>query len=401
MTAQHPPAKQDVCCITNGNGPNECPNEYYGIKLVPAKLLKVDVASHSFEMYFKLYIQQKLEDRQVCELIRGFQGKEMVSESKPLAEALQSFVREVGQAAATARACLGGLNFYDWNSKLKDPQTCKTGLCKTLKKGKCALCKMGVTEKREVIKDVLNTFLTLSDAKKDEPFTQRIDLIRKSNIVFQNNIKPIEFEKEQASFKLNDDPRSPGSTFFAYQVHLNGRGVFSMSTQDNTDNNPKYGGYSWRMRQYPFDFYECCIDLHLSRHSSYSPYPYIPTVCSYCFDIDIRYSVDKICQRLDCGGELSKPKTFFAKYNPEWMPEKGIPLNFELVANEWAVWQAAECAPSESVYLDEEDKKTVHYQVSFGTITAKAPFTKYISTLSLLLPLLPARYFSQKHISRL
>jgi hypothetical protein len=380
------PNKKGEWCDKNGNGPNSCPNEYYGIKLVPAKLLKVDVASHSFEMYFKLYIQQKLDDLQVAKLIDGFQNYQTAGASKPpptsdvvdaqqeledqqVRNALQSFC---DSAAPAARECLGGVDkFCDspWNQCPLCMAMKKQNLDKKKKKLQCQMCASmkQAKKKREAIVAVLNTLLSDALFRKkffgfkdadadDDPFMQRVGgFIGKSDIIFQNNIKPIEFEKEHPSFKLNHDPLIPGSTFFAYQVHLNGRGVFSMSTQDRTgqDNTPNSSGFSWRMRQYPFDFYECCIDLNLSRHSS--------------------HSVDKMVSKILDAVSEAKPNAFFKKYNPEWLPDAGIP-NFELVANEWAVWQenASQAsppapAPSEDVYLDGEENQAMHYRVSFGT----------------------------------
>ena len=50
-------------------------DEYYSIKLVPARLLSINVAAHSFKMYFKLYIQVELKDEIVEKYIRTKQEK--------------------------------------------------------------------------------------------------------------------------------------------------------------------------------------------------------------------------------------------------------------------------------------------------------------------------------------
>jgi hypothetical protein len=329
-------------------------DEYYGIKLVPARLLSINVAAHSFKMYFKLYIQVELKDEDVQKYIST---KQQTKETKPLSA-----------------------------DEMKVLDDCCFGDCTTKEGEKCNEQKK---EKKEKLQKALNVCFSdcLNGKAKDEEGV----LTPKPEIIFENRIGKVEVEKEVCSWKVVKlvrpewklgklDTREYYS--IVYQLHQNCTGEFSLSLQDRCG--------LWRMRNYPFDYYECCIDLLASRHTR---------------------SHDR------ASGKTEKKALSFKRLGVEWEPSD---MNIELVSNEWSVWQLAACssdsrspscetktytdkhtgdpyylisetnksnnenettkstwfppqnhpsgAPMEHLYRDKDGHS--HYQVSFGTTTA-------------------------------
>jgi hypothetical protein len=312
MASRDPPPVKEVV-----ESPVEIGPEYYGIKLVPARLLSINVAAHSFKMYFKLYIQVELKDKNVEKYIRTKQEKK--EGIKPLS------ADEV---------------------KALDDCCCRCCPDCTNKEGK----KCDEQKAKKKLLNALNVCFSDCLNGKATENNEEGGLTPKPEIVFDNRIGKVEVEKEVGSWKLVS--RESGASYFiVYNLHQNCTGEFSLSLQDRCG--------LWRMRNYPFDYYECCIDLFASRHTR---------------------PQDR------ASGQTEKKKISFRSLDVWWAAQKTgekrkkKDMNIELVSNEWSVWQQDACicephectcslrgVPMECLYDDEGD---AHYQVSFGTTTA-------------------------------
>jgi hypothetical protein len=230
----------------------------------------------------------------------------------------------------------------------------------------------------------------LKDKLNDEGFTALFEgekaIFDEPKIVFNNNIGKVTVDKQERSFKVVWDLNPKHAPFL--QLHQNRTGVFSLSCQEERitswfsasclHSNSKL---LWRMRQYPFDFYECCIDLNASRHTR------------------PKDAKRKVAEQ---NATDDKTKLCFKQLDLEWV--RNFSSDIELVANEWSVWKTETIKQDErqgngileSLYLDHADNNNQHYQISFGAVVA---VTVTFSRPYHLTPLHP-RHISQKQISR-
>ena len=167
---------------------------YIGVRLIPEKLMAVDIEAHKFRMYFKLYIQLKLDDTNIQEIL----------ERSKLDEKHDLYLNIPHLQAS-----------YD--------------------------------NKKAELKDIRKKFETCDKLVEQMLKTSHSGTLgSKPDIRFENSIGEVSVEKTVGSFKVEEDD---DGDFLAFQVHQNCTSDFALSCQDHD------GG--WRMRKFPFDHYEC------------------------------------------------------------------------------------------------------------------------------------------------
>ena len=277
---------------------------YIGVRLIPERLLAVDIEAHKFRIYFKLYVQVRLNDANIQEILDR-------SKLDKNHELYLNIPRDIPPLQAS----------YDDNktAKLQD-----------------------IRKKFETCDKLVEQMLKTSHSGT---------LGSKPDIRFENSIGEVLVEKTVGSFKVEEDD---DGEFLAFQVHQNCTSDFALCCQDRD--------LGWRMRKFPFDHYECCITICVSRHTQ----KFIDHGHVTAFNASAAGGPNAAGWGTQSKESKSK-RTHFKQlgHSPDqkWMPNKMKRMNIGLVSNEWHVHQTAD-GVCESQFLD--DDGTPYFQVSFG-----------------------------------